>query len=209
MTIDITPKAVERLAGPRTHICWTPDGIPKHMQELVVLLRASDFDALSAALKDKQDDTYLRGFNAGQLSLKNAGEFTVIDSPELADLRAALTASQAETAAAYEVAAHILDIWATNLRNMNFHDTAPIVEQCAALIRALTPADSKAALDRMLADARADGMRKAAAHVYEVFYAVVSKYRSSSEYLGAACDDLKKLDMDAILAAIPKGTPHE
>jgi hypothetical protein len=135
--------------------------------------------ALSAALKDKQDDTYLRGFAAGQLSLKNAGEFTVIDSPELADLRAALTeaatnidrkadfiektlndmaamsqenyelkialtASQAETAAAYEVAATCTE-WTAWGERHNLTDAS------RRAIRALTPADSKAALDRMIA----------------------------------------------------------
>jgi hypothetical protein len=67
-------------------------------------------------------------------------------------LSAALTASQAETAAAYEVAA-------TYLENPTHQGIRPA---WGVDIRALTPADSKAALDRMIADAEDRGMRKAA-----------------------------------------------
>ena len=41
--------------------------------------------------------------------------------------------------------------------------------QCRDTIRALTPADSKAALDRMIADAEERGMRKAAGVVDEKY----------------------------------------
>jgi hypothetical protein len=88
VTTDITPEAVE-------HLCAIHEGYGQH--GTVATLRA-----LSAALTDKQDDAYLRGFAAGT-KVPNSGEFTVLDSPELMSIRAALTASQAETAAAYEV----------------------------------------------------------------------------------------------------------
>jgi Protein of unknown function (DUF551) len=68
-------------------------------------------------------------------------------------LSAALTASQSETAAAYEVAAQEVDCGGCN-------GNCLIQYGCCAddarAIRALTPADSKAALERMLAEARAE-----------------------------------------------------
>jgi predicted PhzF superfamily epimerase YddE/YHI9 len=190
MTIDITPKAVE-------HLCAIHEGYEQHGT-------VATLHTLSAALKDKQDDTYLRGFNAGQLSLKNAGEFTVIDSPELADLRAALTAAQAETAAAYEVAAGKADTYiAMGWWGGELPDA----------IRALTPGDSKAALDRMLADARADGMREAAAIVARhgetgrkaLANALDREEANDWGLIVMRCDLIR----DAILASIPKGTSHE
>jgi hypothetical protein len=108
-------------------------------------------------------------------------------------LSAALIASQAETAANYAIATHALDMWAKNLRDDGFSNAAPVViEKCSDIIRALTPADSKAALDRMIAEARAEGMREAA------------QYMQRHSHTHMTVDEIY-----AILAAIPKGTPHE
>ncbi len=41
---------VERLMGPRTHICWTPDGVAKSQQEVVSLVRESDLIAMEIKL---------------------------------------------------------------------------------------------------------------------------------------------------------------
>jgi hypothetical protein len=71
-------------------------------------------------------------------------------------LSAALERSQAETAAAYEVAAK-------TYCNTSIDWTS----RTWLAIRALTPADSKAALDRMIADAEARGMKKAASLMLE------------------------------------------
>jgi len=42
---------IERLSGPSTHICWTPDDIPKSECELVVLVKESDL----VQLEDKAE----------------------------------------------------------------------------------------------------------------------------------------------------------
>ena len=104
-------------------------------------------------------------------------------------LSAALTASQAEPAAAYEAAAsHVAHRFGTV--------TVP------EAIRALTPADSKAALDRMIAGAEERGMRKAAG--------VCAAVRDTAKNL-----NIQQMAMgaivcrDDILAAIPKGKDHE
>lgn len=39
-------KPLERLSGPATHICWTPDGTPIQEQFTVVLVRAADLHQL-------------------------------------------------------------------------------------------------------------------------------------------------------------------
>jgi hypothetical protein len=77
-------------------------------------------------------------------------------------LSESLTASQAETAAAYEVAAlTCMDAYPEDgtyePKDFNIRDAErATVECCKSSIRALTPADSKAALDRMIAEARAE-----------------------------------------------------
>lgn len=185
MKIDITPEAVSGYRGSTHQLINALEAMPIRggISGQVVAAEASIvIRALSAA----NEDAYLRGFAAGQAALKNAGEFVVIDSPELAELRAALTASQAETAAAYEVA-----IAAVRQADASY-EGAP---GAYANIRALTPAHSKAALDRMIAEARAEGMREAAAIVWG----------SDNDVARWELDFLQ----DRILAAIPKGTSHE
>lgn len=39
--------SIEILAGPRTHICWTPDAVPLDMREEVVLVRRSDLEKVA------------------------------------------------------------------------------------------------------------------------------------------------------------------
>jgi hypothetical protein len=168
MTIDITPEAVE-------HLCKIHEGYEQH--GTVATLRA-----LSAALNAKQDDAYLRGFSSGTKVAFSAGTWTTIDIPELADLSAALTASQAETAAAYEVAALAAE-----------NGLLPLIAvECASVIRAITPADIKTALDRMIAEARAEGRDKGmreAASIADEKYALGDMGNPGHH----------------ILAAIPKG----
>ncbi len=50
-------------------------------------------------LEADTDEAYARGFSAGQQALKDTGKLVVVNSPELAELRLALTQSRAETAA--------------------------------------------------------------------------------------------------------------
>lgn len=144
--------------------------------------------------------------------LEGRGGF-VKDTFVVATLRAlssALTASQAETAAAYGIATHYLDKWATNLRDLNFPNTAPIVEQCSAMIRALTTADSKAALDRMIAEARADGMREAVSSARQALVDGAYIRRGSHQETPTSVMFLaERLISNAILAAISKGKDHE
>lgn len=47
---------IDRLVGPQTHICWTPDAKPKEKQELVVLVRAKDLDRLEAQVRRLHDE---------------------------------------------------------------------------------------------------------------------------------------------------------
>lgn len=134
-------------------------------------------------------------------------------------LSAALTASQAETAAVYEAAAMALDAVAGNwscghdAKNCDCHRDIEQWTFAADECRALTPADSKAALDRMLAEARADGMREAAAIADECSEIAV-KNRAEAEatgerviwWLSKTHSDMAR---DKILAAITKGKDHE
>lgn len=47
------PMACEILSGPRTHICWTPDGTPPEQREQVVLIRYADFKRLTGSSQAK------------------------------------------------------------------------------------------------------------------------------------------------------------
>jgi hypothetical protein len=108
-------------------------------------------------------------------------------------LSAALAASQAETAAAYEVAATCTEWTAWGERHN-------LTEASRRAIRALTPDANKAALDRMIADAEERGMRKALDAASDYTQRV---YGDDWKFLS------NPIDRERILAAIPKGTPHE
>jgi hypothetical protein len=112
---------------------------------------------------------------------------------------AALTASKAETAAAYEMAAKICDReWEAEQHSIatRMWPIRANADWIADEIRCcLTPADSKAALDRMIADAEDRGMQEAARIVWNSDNDVSRWERGFLQ--------------DTILAAIPKGTPHE
>jgi hypothetical protein len=105
-------------------------------------------------------------------------------------LTAALKDKQAETAAAYEVVA--------NMRFIGVAGLAEFQQKTKEAIRALTPADSKAALDRMIADAEERGMREAAGIAENIEEALRQAYAATS---ANAVGEV----YDAILAAIPKG----
>jgi uncharacterized NAD-dependent epimerase/dehydratase family protein len=113
-------------------------------------------------------------------------------------LSAALTTSHAETAAAYEVVA--------NMRFIGVVGLAEFQQKTKDAIRALTPADSKAALERMLAEARAagrnDGMREAVG-ILEATYRTRINLGLHSGFNALASTK------EAILAAIPKRQDHE
>ncbi len=114
-------------------------------------------------LEADTDEAYARGFSAGQQALKDTGKLVVVDSPELAELRLALTQSRAETAAAYERAAKLLDQrgqeeqinYGLGRETQNFY-------RARDMVRALATPDQIAALDAVRAEARAQGMREAA-----------------------------------------------
>ena len=57
---------VKPLMGPRTHICWTPDGVPKEQQEVVGLIRASDLAAIETT-PDPRDAVIARLVEAASL----------------------------------------------------------------------------------------------------------------------------------------------
>lgn len=104
--------------------------------------KAEGFEAVRLALREKVGAPWPPSLSRALWAGIAADEKARADTAE-----AALTASQAETAAAYEAAAEEIPYE---------HD---MVE-----IRALNPADSKAALDRMIADAEERGMRKGKDH---------------------------------------------
>jgi hypothetical protein len=137
-------------------------------------------DYLEAARPDGGDNT--GGIELYDIEGMNDAAHSMYEA--LRALSAALERSQAETAAAYEAAAREIDCGGCN-------GDCPMPHTCcaydASAIRALTPADIKAALDRMIAAARADGMREAAAIA-----------NTLSDFIPAV-----------ILAAIPKGKDHE
>ena len=116
-------------------------------------------------------------------------------------LSAALTASQAETAAAFELA-----VGAVRQADADCKGAYGSCEN----IRALTPADSKAALDRMLAEARADGMREAVSSARQALVDGAYIRRGSHQETPASVMFLaERLISNAILATIPKGKDHE
>jgi hypothetical protein len=157
-------------------------------------------DYIAASRPDNGDNT--GGIELYDIEGMNDAAYSMYET--LRALSAALTASQAETAAAYEVAAGILDKWAANLRDDGFSNAAPVViEKCSAMIRALTPADSKAALDRMIADAEERGMREAAAIANTLL--VKSTFGTTDRTVVTYSDFVAAV----ILAAIPKGKDHE
>lgn len=47
---------IQRLVGPQTHICWTPDGKPKERQELVVLVRAADLERIERRIARLEEE---------------------------------------------------------------------------------------------------------------------------------------------------------
>lgn len=130
-------------------------------------------------------------------------------------LSAALERSQAETAAAYEAAACLIDdagdVVVTGALGMQLccngymcgcrgSDVGSYLQH---LIRALTPADSKAALDRVVAEAEARGMREAADKLI-----LVGKDEYTNDF-NRGFDRGIEWSRNAILAAIPKGQANE
>ena len=106
-------------------------------------------------------------------------------------LSAAMTESRAETAAAYEQIANEVCRWSI---------------AASEEIRALAKPDQTAALDRMIADAEARGMREAAAIAEkqkEVFLSpeYAGRFPTNSFAERFACTEVS----NAIFAAIPKG----
>jgi replication fork clamp-binding protein CrfC len=148
----------------------------------------------------RAENAFAKGFSAGQQALKDTGKLVVIDSPELAELREALTQSRAETAAAYERAARVAFTAATGSNACA--DDRKII---STAIRALATPDQNAALDAVKAEARAQGMREAAEIARCVF--------DSRPLLGRCFewndgyDDGTRAAKEAILAAIQKGEP--
>jgi hypothetical protein len=85
-------------------------GQERHMS----LVSANDMIAIFArieALTAERDEAFVSGFSAGQKALRDLGELVIIDSPELATLRAdnaRLTAELTKTAARLEWCAGII-----------------------------------------------------------------------------------------------------
>jgi hypothetical protein len=177
MTIDITPKAVERLA-------YNLSDWGQHDEGLI---------------NDYRDDA----------------------AAILRALSAALTTSQAETAAAYEAAAQEVDCGGCNGNCLIQHGCCA---DDARAIRALTPADSKAALDRMIAEARADALSgpwedkpdALTASVDATNPVYTKDYKTYTEALELVSNRHSKGSLVGLVnyllvqnKAIQKGTPHE
>jgi hypothetical protein len=131
---------------------------------------------------------------------------------------AALTASKAETAAAYEVMAGMVEstAYTTNGEKRSLEPVSKALFGCdshhatiASTIRALTPADSKAALDRMIADAEELGMSKAAG-ISDNCVSMARESLAKADGIGEriawrSAIARAQIIRDYILAAIPKG----
>jgi len=182
MTIDISPEAVERLAASLDRF------VNSFSSSVITCEESKTLRALSAAITD-----YQRG-QAYRYIGKNGLAILARDLEDQRDAALdALTASQAETAAAYEAAAIYLE-------NPTHQGIRPAWGRA---IRAITPADSKAALDRMIAEAEERGMRKAADKLI-----LVGKDEYTNDF-NRGFDRGIEWSRNAILAAIQKGTPHE
>ena len=133
---------------------------------------------------------YTRGaINAGRYTLSEAESITHPNGPdgprdgmfyvhedEVIDedwtayqaLRTQLAESRAQTAAAYGLAAKVAnDRGAYEQQAYGLTKGVQDLYRLRDAIRALTPADAKDALDKMLADARADAIREAAVVAYQ------------------------------------------
>lgn len=121
---------------------------------------------------DANKGAFAKGFSAGQQALKDTGKLVVIDSPELQELRDAMTKSRAETAAAYERAADVITGRKSEINNFSktlsgsdkiiFAEGVSLLDVVATAIRAIATPEQSAALDAAKAEARAQGMREAA-----------------------------------------------
>lgn len=125
-----------------------------------------DDDAHQAAdyieqIEETAGDNFFRGMAAGQQALKDIGKLVMVDSPELAELRLALTQSRAETAAAYDLAASMVK---RLLEADDYYSPTDIVFQ----LQALATPDQTAALDAVRAEARAQSMREAELRVMRI-----------------------------------------
>lgn len=229
MTIDITPEAVERL-------------ISRH-SNLIHPSTTATLRALSAALTDYQKgqtyrylgknglpilardledqcDAAIAALAAAEINIKLKADFiekTINDSAALyhenCDLKSALAASQAETAASYGVAAQICDReWAAEQRSIatSMYPTRANCDYIADELRLSTPSDSKATLDRMIAEAEERGLRKAAALARQSLVdGAFIKRGSHQETPSSVMFLAETLVSNSILAAIPKGKNHE
>jgi hypothetical protein len=194
MTTDITPEAVERF-----NRAWKPMNTAPRDGTWFVARTSFGYTRL-VYFSDHFD----------RFPISDCGEVwstAPVEWAALADVCHAidaLTASQAETAAAYKVAAN------KAMQRKGDWDRSPdhpydkgywaACDECAHEIRALTPADSKAALDRMIAEARTDGMREALDAAIDYTLRV---YGDDWKFLS------NPIDRERILAPFVKGTPHE
>lgn len=176
-TIDISPKAMDRLAW-LLQYAQSENAIKNAKDDAANALRV-----LSAALTKAQAD---------------AAKATAwaIEQHGAADRYAsAMTESRAETAAAYERAARICEDRNDEIWDRDTGEKVGL-DGAAEKIRALTPADAIAARDRMIADSEARGMQRAADIAKLVAGGACD---TPDEIRGAAMVEY------AILAAIPKG----
>ena len=108
----------------------------QHEPLLSVVLVPAGTAARIKQLEADAEMMFAKGMSHGQQVLKDTGRLVIVDSPEVVELREALTRANAATAAAYEVAA----------------EETPY-ESDRDAIRALATPDQTAALDRMIAEA--------------------------------------------------------
>jgi hypothetical protein len=80
-------------------------------------------EALSALceLEASNEEVYAKGFAAGQDALRQLGKLVVVDSPELQELRDALTTSRAETAAVIERAGDAAEDYCSDMPDLAGH----------------------------------------------------------------------------------------
>ncbi len=156
------------------------------------------------------EEEYLRGFVAGA-KVPNAGEWLVIDSLALAELRAALIVSQAETAAAYEAGAQVAiqrkGIGSATMSHPYDAGYLAACDECAAVIRALSAAKERLAVwhDSVGNPMTSDPMRDLSAAL------TASQAETAAAYEAGRADALSgpwEDKPDVLTAAVEAAHPH-
>jgi len=139
-----------------THLAG--DDLAKRLRDVGLTCASKAADRIEQ-LEADADMMFAKGMSHGQQVLKDTGRLVIVDSPELVELREALTRANAATAAAFEVAADVDVLYVDEDGNRTTRKLRFLERNC---IHALATPDQSAALDRLIAEAEARVWDKAA-----------------------------------------------